>query len=72
MVLRNHPPFNGKRYIGNSSPDKMEVHDLILEDEKENGFQIDEIKNVVTFDSLAETHSKDYDNCDKCLDRSTR
>lgn len=44
--MRNYettrPPFNGKRFIGNT--DKNIVHDLDNEDTAENGWQIDEIK----------------------------
>jgi hypothetical protein len=74
MTIRNYPPFNGKRYIGNNSPNikNREVHDLLNEDKNENGCQIDEIKNVVTFNSLAEAHDKGFDNCDKCLGGSKR
>jgi len=32
MVRRHMPPFNGKRYIDNKSPNKMEVPDLDKED----------------------------------------
>jgi len=74
MSRRNYPPFNGKRYIGNASPSKMEVHDLDNEDERESGCQIKEIKEVITFDpdSLQEARSKGFDPCDKCLVGSTR
>ena len=74
MINRIYPPFNGKRFIGNSSPDKMEVHDLNNEDTSSNGCRIDEIKEVVTFDpdTLEEAHSKGFDPCDKCLEGSTR
>ena len=72
MTIRNYPPFNGKRYIGNGS--KKEVHDLLNEDTNENGCQIDEIKEVVTFDpdTLENARSKTFDPCDKCLEGSTR
>jgi len=74
MVRRNYPPFNGKRYIGNNSPNikNREVHDLDNEDTNKNGCQIEEIKNVVTFDSLAEARNKGFDPCDKCLTGSKR
>jgi len=74
MSRRNYPPFNGKRYIGNTSPSKREVHDLNNEDTKPNGCQIDEIKEVVIFapDTLEEASSKGFDPCDKCLEGSTR
>lgn len=76
MARRNYPPFNGKRYIGNNSPNikNREVHDLDNEDTRPNGCQIDEIKAVVTFnpDTLEEARSRGYDPCDKCLEGSTR
>jgi hypothetical protein len=75
MVRRNYPPFNGKRFIGNASPDKMEVHDLDNEDTHKNGCQINEIKEVATFtpDILEEAHKQGFDHpCDKCLFGSIR
>ena len=74
MVRRNRPPFNGKRYIGNKSPNKMEVHDLDKEDTGQNGCQIDEIKDVKTFipDTLEQAHKERFDNCDKCIGGSKR
>ena len=74
MTKRYREPFNGKRYIGNNSPTKKEVHDLDNEDTSPNGCQIDKIKEVVTFDpdTLAEARSNGFDPCDKCLEGSTR
>lgn len=74
MAIRYYPPFNGKRFIGNASPSKKEVHDLRNEDTSENGCQIDEIKNVVTFepDTLEQARSQGFDPCDKCLEGSIR
>lgn len=63
-----------KRYLGNSDPDHLEVHDL----QKENtNCQIDEIieaGNAVTFspDSLARARAEGYDDCGWCLGGSTR
>ena len=74
MARRYYSPFNGKKYIGNASPDKMEVHDLDNEDTSPNGCQIDEIKEKVTFtpDTLQQARYKGFDPCDKCLTGSTR
>ena len=70
-MRRYYPPFNGKRYIGNGSPSKMEVHDL---DNETKVCQIDEIKDIVTFtpDTLEEAHRQGFDNCAYCIGRSTR
>ena len=68
---------NSYRYLGNSSSDNMEVHDLDQEDTNANGCQIDEIiraGNNVQFtpDSLEQAHKEGYDNCAKCIRRSKR
>ena len=68
---------NSYRYLGNSSKNKMEVHDLDNEDTNPNGCQIDEIiraEDDVRFtpDTLDQAHKEGYDNCDKCLEGSTR
>ncbi len=62
------------RFLGNSSPSHMEVHDL--HNEKSN-CQIDEIlraKHAVGFrpDTLAQARSEGYDNCAYCIGGSTR
>ena len=76
LVRRSREPFNGKRYIGNNSPniENREVHDLDNEDPNPNGCQIDEIKNVKTFtpDKLQQALAEDFDPCDKCLKCSKR
>lgn len=74
MTRRNNTPFNERRYIGNASVNKMEVHDLDNEDAMSNGCQIDEIKEIVTFDpdTLEEARSKGFNPCDKCFEGSTR
>lgn len=64
----------GKRYLGNSSPSKKEVHDL--QNEKPN-CQIPEILragHAVAFvpDSLDEAHRCGYDNCAYCIGNSKR
>ena len=64
----------GIRFLGNSSPSHMEVHDLHSE---KASCQIDEIlraKNAVGFrpDTLAQARSEGYDNCAYCIGGSTR
>lgn len=63
-----------KRYLGNSSPSKMEVHDLHNE---KTQCQIDEIIRaghavVFTPDTLTQAHSERYDNGAYCIGGSTR
>lgn len=72
MTRRQGYPYNGKKYIGNKN--KKEVHDLDQEDTNPNGCQINEIKEVVTFnpDTLQQAHSEGYDNCAKCIGGSRR
>lgn len=64
----------GKRYLGNSSPSKKEVHDLRNE---KTQCQIDEIFRAshgvgFTPDTLDEAHRCGYDNCRWCLGGSLR
>ena len=66
-----------KRYLGNSDPDHMEVHDLDNEDTSPSACQIDEIieaGNAVVFDpdTLEQAHDERYDNCAYCIGASTR
>jgi hypothetical protein len=77
MARRNGNPLNGKRYCGNTSPDKKEVHDLDNEDTWPSGCQIDEIiraGHARTFypDTLSQARSEGYDPCAKCLTGSQR
>lgn len=63
-----------RRYLGNSSPSKSEVHDLQNEEPQ---CQIDEIiaaGNAVVFtpDSLDQAHAEGYDNGYWCIGVSTR
>ena len=63
-----------KRYLGNSSPTKMEVHDLTNETPQ---CQIDEIIRaghavVFTPDTLDQAHREGYDNGAHCLGSSKR
>jgi len=66
-----------KRFLGNSDPGHMEVHDLKDEDTSPNACQIDEIieaGNAVVFDpdTLEQAHNEGYDNCAYCIGASTR
>ena len=66
-----------KRFLGNSSPGHMEVHDLENEDTRPNACQIDEIieaGNAVVFDpdTLEQAYSEGYNNCAYCIGASTR
>lgn len=70
MARRRTGNMNGEKFLGNSSPSKMEVHDLDLEDTAGNGCQIDEIIRAGhdrPFDTLADAHAQGYDNCAKCI-----
>lgn len=65
---------SNKRFLGNSSPSKLEVHDL---DNETSQCQIDEIiaaGNAVVFtpDSLDQAHLEGYDNGAYCIGNSTR
>jgi hypothetical protein len=73
MSRRYQGNMNGEQFLGNT--DKTEVHDLDKEDTASNGCQIDEIiraKHDKPFTSLASAHGAGYDNCAKCLGKSTR
>ena len=73
MARRYTGRMRGERYLGNVN--KLEVHDLDQEDTKANGCQIDEIiraGNERPFDTHAAARNAGYDNCAKCLGRSTR
>lgn len=64
--------MNGERYLGNSSPSKMEVHDL---DNEKSQCQIDEIIRAGhdrPFQTLSAAHAEGYDNCAWCLGNSSR
>jgi hypothetical protein len=72
MARRNDWPLYNSRFCGNSSPTKMEVHDL---DNENPQCQIDEIiaaGHAVPFGSLEEAHSQGYDNCHYCIGESKR
>ena len=64
------PSFLSNIFLGDKN--KMEVHDLDLEDISVNGCQINEIMragHAVTFnpDTLEEAHRRGYHNCAKCV-----
>jgi len=66
-----------KRFLGNSYPSRMEVHDLENEDASPTACQIDEIitaRHAVVFDpdTLQQAYSERYDNCAYCIGASTR
>lgn len=68
-MRRYRPPFNGKRFIGNTNTN--EVHDL---DNEKNGCRINEIKDshIKTFspDSHSEAKRQGFDNCAYCIGNS--
>ncbi|MDI9412098.1 MAG: hypothetical protein QM401_00775 [Bacillota bacterium] len=70
-MRRWYPPFNGKRFIGNTNT--TEVHDL---DNEQTNCQINEIKthHIQTFspDTHAEAERQGFDNCHWCLGDSKR
>lgn len=67
MARRKPPPYNNKRYLGNT--DKMVVHDLDHEDTDKNACQIDEIKkdHIIMFDYKFEAHQKKFRDCKYCI-----
>ncbi len=67
MPTRPDPPYNGKRYLGNT--DKMRVHDLVNEDEDNNACQIDEIKHehIKMFDRIWQAERENFQKCKYCF-----
>ena len=63
-----------KRYLGNSDPDHMEVHDLWNEKPQCQIEEIIEAENAVVFDldKLEQAHNEGYDNCAYCIGGSKR
>lgn len=63
-----------KRFLGNSDPGHMEVHDLTKEKAPCQIGEIVKAGHAVTFfpDTLEQAHTERYDNCAYCLGRSTR
>jgi hypothetical protein len=72
MARRYTGKMNGERYLANTSPTKMEVHDL---DNEKSQCQIDEIIRAGherPYTTLSAAHSAGFDNCAYCLGGSTR
>jgi len=65
-MRRNYPPFNSKRYIGNTNTN--EVHDL---DNEKTACRINEIKfnHITNFspDTYFEAKRRGFDNCAHCI-----
>lgn len=64
----------GQRYLGNSNPSKMEVHDLNNEKAQCQISEIIAANHAVRFipDTLETAHGHGYDNCAYCIGNSTR
>jgi len=64
----------GQRYLGNSNPSNMEVHDLLSEKTQCQIAEIIAATHAVKFipDTLDEAHRNKYDNCAYCIGNSTR
>lgn len=64
MAIRNHWPYNGKRWLANTN--KKEVHDLLNE---KNACNIDLIKqqHIKMFDSHEAAKKETFDNCAHCI-----
>ncbi len=71
--MRRHTGnMNGERYLANTSPTKLEVHDL---DNEKTKCQIDEIIKAghdKPYTSQSTANAAGYDNGDHCLGGSTR
>jgi hypothetical protein len=64
--------MRGERYLANTSPSKLEVHDL---DNEQTLCQINEIiaaGHDRPYDSLSAARAAGFDNCAYCLGASTR
>ncbi len=76
-MRRQGAPTYGRRFVGNTNPDKKEVHDLDNEKTGENECQINEIiaanhAKIFNPDTLQQAHNEVYDNCAHCIGGSTR
>lgn len=72
MARRWKGHMNGERYLANTSPSKLEVHDL---DNETANCQIDEIIRAghdKPYPSIDAAHRDGYDDCAYCLKNSTR
>jgi hypothetical protein len=62
----------GERYLANTSPSKLEIHDL---DNEKTDCQINEIIKAghdKPYNSLETARSDGFDNCAYCIGGSTR
>jgi hypothetical protein len=72
MARRYTGKMNGEQYLANTSPSKMEVHDL---DNEKSQCQIDEIIRAGherPYTTLSAAHAAGFDNCAYCIGGSTR
>lgn len=72
MTRRYQGKMNGQRYLANTNPTKLEVHDL---DNEQTNCQIGKIIDAhheFPYNSLEEAHKAGYDNCAYCIGGSTR
>ena len=75
MARRRIGNMSGERYLANSNPTQLEVHDLDNEKAGANQCQIDKIiaaGHDRPYTSLVLAHLGGYDNCQWCLGGSTR
>ena len=72
MARRYRGNMSGEQYLANTSPSKLEVHDL---DQEKTNCQIVEIIRAghdKPYTSLPAARAAGYDNCAYCLGSSTR
>jgi hypothetical protein len=72
MARRRTGHMNGERYLANTNPSKLEVHDL---DNENNNCQIDEIikaGNDKPYNWKYEANRDGFDNCYWCIGDSNR
>ena len=72
MTRRYSGHMNGERYLANTSPSKLEVHDL---DNEKASCQINEIIKAghdKPYDSREAANRDGYDNCAYCIGGSAR
>jgi len=72
MARRYTGHMAGERYLANTSPSKLEIHDL---DNEKTDCQINEIIKAghdKPYNSLETARSDGFDNCAYCIGGSTR
>ena len=72
MTRRFSGHMNGERFLANTSPTKLEVHDL---DNEKPSCQIDEIIEAAhdkPYTSWEKARQNGFDNCAYCIGDSTR